>query len=113
MDDVNESFLHEIHQKLTAQLKHAITLITLSEKGIYYEDEKHADIIPTYVRKIADVSGAGDTVIAVASLAYAVTKNIEMSAKIANIAGGLVCEEVGTVAINKHKLLKECQNFFA
>jgi bifunctional ADP-heptose synthase (sugar kinase/adenylyltransferase) len=61
------------------------------------------------LRNIADVSGAGDTVIAVASLVYAVTKNVHLMAEIANIAGGLVCEEVGTVAINKQKLLNECE----
>ena len=47
--------------------------------------------------------------IAVASLLYAVTKNVHLMAEVANIAGGLVCEEVGTVAINKQKLLHECE----
>jgi bifunctional ADP-heptose synthase (sugar kinase/adenylyltransferase) len=61
------------------------------------------------VRSIADVSGAGDTVIAVASLVYAATKNIELATEMANIAGGLVCEEVGTAAINKTHLLAECK----
>ena len=55
------------------------------------------------------MSGAGDTVIAVASLVYAATKNVHLMAEVANIAGGLVCEEVGTVAINKDKLLNECE----
>ncbi|MEO7835197.1 MAG: PfkB family carbohydrate kinase, partial [Ginsengibacter sp.] len=64
-------------------------------------------------RNIADVSGAGDTVIAVASLIYAATKDIELAAKIANIAGGIVCEEVGTVAINKEKLLIECKRLIS
>jgi bifunctional ADP-heptose synthase (sugar kinase/adenylyltransferase) len=48
-------------------------------------------------------------VIAVASLVYAVTADINLMAEIANIAGGLVCEEVGTVAINKDRLLEECK----
>jgi bifunctional ADP-heptose synthase (sugar kinase/adenylyltransferase) len=61
------------------------------------------------VRNIADVSGAGDTVIAVASLLYAATKDVDLMAEVANIAGGLVCEEVGTVAINKERLLEECK----
>ena len=56
------------------------------------------------MRNIADVSGAGDTVIAVASLVYAATKDIELAAQMANIAGGLVCEEVGTAAIDPDKL---------
>jgi bifunctional ADP-heptose synthase (sugar kinase/adenylyltransferase) len=45
----------------------------------------------------------------VASLVYAATKNANLMAEIANIAGGIVCEEVGTVAINKEKLLHECE----
>jgi bifunctional ADP-heptose synthase (sugar kinase/adenylyltransferase) len=60
------------------------------------------------MRNIADVSGAGDTVIAVAALAFAATQDMGLSARMANIAGGLVCEEVGTVAINPDRLLKEC-----
>ena len=54
-------------------------------------------------RNVADVSGAGDTVIAVATLIYALTRNTAMMAEIANLAGGLVCESVGTVAIDKSK----------
>ena len=76
-------------------------MITLSEKGIFYQEENNKNIIPSHSRNIADVSGAGDTVIAVASLIYAFTKNIDLTAEVANIAGGIVCEEVGTVAINK------------
>ncbi|MEO8860611.1 MAG: carbohydrate kinase, partial [Ginsengibacter sp.] len=61
-------------------------------------------------RNIADVSGAGDTVIAVASLIYASTRDIRLATEIANIAGGIVCEEVGTAAVNKEKLLAECKD---
>jgi D-glycero-beta-D-manno-heptose-7-phosphate kinase len=108
LDDVNEVFLNDIHHQLKNVLHHSISLITLSEKGVFYEDEKSSRIIPTHVRSIADVSGAGDTVIAVASLVYAATKEIGLAASVANIAGGLVCEEVGTVAINSKKLFNEC-----
>ena len=75
---------------------------------MFYQQDHERRIIPTHIRNIADVSGAGDTVIAVAALVYAVTKNIHLAAEIANIAGGLVCEEVGTAAIDKEKLLNEC-----
>ena len=109
IDEVNASTLSDIHTKLAAKLQHHISLITLSEKGIFYKSYTESAIIPTHIRSIADVSGAGDTVIAVASLVYATTKNIHLSADMANIAGGLVCEEVGTVAINKSKLLRECE----
>ncbi len=109
IDDVNEHSLQNIHVQLNQLLQHQISLITLSEKGVYYQSTSRTNIIPTHIRNIADVSGAGDTVIAVASLVYADKKDIELAAQIANIAGGLVCEEVGTSPINKEKLLNECK----
>jgi D-glycero-beta-D-manno-heptose-7-phosphate kinase len=108
-DEVNLSSLKDIHLQLQEKLQHKISFITLSEKGVFYNDATDASIIPTHIRSIADVSGAGDTVIAVASLVYAATKNVALMADIANVAGGLVCEEVGTVAIDKTKLLEECK----
>ena len=68
--------LDTIHNELQQQLQHKISLITLSEKGVFIKDENSANIVPAHIRNIADVSGAGDTVIAVASLVYASTKNI-------------------------------------
>jgi rfaE bifunctional protein kinase chain/domain len=108
-DELSLGILKDIHVQLQKKLQHKISFITLSEKGVFYNDDKTAAIIPTHIRNVADVSGAGDTVIAVASLVYAATKNVTLMADIANIAGGLVCEEVGTVAIDKEKLLKECK----
>lgn len=104
--DVNA--LNAIHQKLQEQLHHQVSLITLSEKGVYYKNADESKIIPTHIRNIADVSGAGDTVIATAALVYAATRNADLMAAVSNIAGGLVCEEVGTAAINKERLLQEC-----
>ncbi len=101
--------LQQIHHLLEEKLGHEISFITLSEKGVFYQRKNQADVIASHIRRIADVSGAGDTVIAVASLLYAVTKNVQLMAAVANIAGGLVCEEVGTAAISKEKLLQECQ----
>lgn len=108
IEQINEQSLQEIHGALKQALNHSISLITLSEKGIFYQKGNESHIIPTHIRNIADVSGAGDTVIAVASLVYAATNNIRLAAEMANIAGGLVCEEVGTAAIDKGKLLEEC-----
>ena len=108
-DDVSLNQLENIHAALYEQLQHTISFITLSEKGVYYQSATEKELIPTHIRSIADVSGAGDTVIAVASLVYAATKNSRLMAEMANIAGGLVCEEVGTVAIDKIKLLEECK----
>jgi len=109
IDEVNENALAEIHQKLWAELKHRISFITLSEKGVFYDDGQEFHLVPSHIRNVADVSGAGDTVIAVATLIYALTRNTRVMAEIANLAGGLVCETVGTVAIDKSRLLRECQ----
>ncbi len=108
-DEITEAHLRTIHNELHKIMQHKISLITLSERGLFFQKGNYAHIVPSHIRNIADVSGAGDTVIAVASLVFAITKNIMLSAEIANIAGGLVCEEVGTVAINPDKLLQECE----
>ncbi|MDY6381034.1 MAG: bifunctional ADP-heptose synthase [Bacteroidales bacterium] len=85
--------------------------ITLSEYGVFFADysKKQAEVVllPANVRKIADVSGAGDTVISVASLCLALAIEPKEIAKISNLAGGLVCEEVGVVPINKDRLYRE------
>ena len=109
VEEINEDVLNNIHERLVKKLNHEVSFITLSEKGVYYQQDGKSRIVPSHVRNIADVSGAGDTVIAVASLLYAATKDVDLMAEVANIAGGLVCEEVGTVAINKERLLEECK----
>lgn len=113
IDEVSLPVLQKIHIQLQQILGHSISLITLSEKGVFYQNGNESKIIPTHVRNIADVSGAGDTVIAVASLVYATTGQIGLAAEMANIAGGLVCEEVGTAAIQKQKFLNECKKLLS
>ncbi len=85
--------------------------ITLSEYGLFFADygKTKAEIkqLPANVRNIADVSGAGDTVISVASLCLSLNLPNEEIAKISNLAGGLVCEYVGVVPIEKERLYRE------
>jgi hypothetical protein len=64
--------------------------------------------LPTHARDIKDVSGAGDTVIAVASMVYTLTHDAAIMAAISNLAGGLVCEHVGVVPIDKEQLKAGC-----
>jgi rfaE bifunctional protein kinase chain/domain len=108
-DDADQELLMRMHSEIENILHHRISFITLSDKGVFYCENGVSAIVPSHLRNISDVSGAGDTVIAVASLVYAATKKAHLMAEIANIAGGLVCEEVGTVAVNKEKLLNECE----
>jgi len=109
LEEVRLPVLQQIHEQLLARLHHRISFITLSEKGVFFQDGTVGAHVPSHLRNIADVSGAGDTVIAVASLVYAATHDVRLMAEVANIAGGLVCEEVGTAAINKARLLDECE----
>jgi len=104
---VDLAHMQQVHVALQAALQHTISFITLSEHGVFYAQENKEALIPTHIRSIADVSGAGDTVIAVASLVYAYSKDMALAAEIANIAGGLVCELVGTAPIDKTLLANE------
>ncbi|MEL7533060.1 MAG: PfkB family carbohydrate kinase [Bacteroidota bacterium] len=92
---------------LRAQMPHQHTVVTLSEKGMIYVDpsgERHH--IAAHARQISDVSGAGDTVISMLGLGFASMASPIDSVQIANLAGGLVCEEVGVVPIRAVRLLK-------
>ncbi|NVO02636.1 MAG: D-glycero-beta-D-manno-heptose-7-phosphate kinase [Bacteroidetes bacterium] len=108
----NTAELSEIVQKLQVSQNIKKALITLSEEGVFIS-EKLADNsfsfkkIPAHLRNIADVSGAGDTLISVSALCEALNLDAETNAALSNIAGGLVCEEVGVIPINKSKLLNE------
>jgi len=104
---VNKQSLKKVHEALYQTLQHQHTMITLSEKGIYVQNQQSSHLIASHIRQIADVSGAGDTVIAVASMVLFLTNDIYFAAQLANLAGGLVCEQVGVVSIQKAHLLKE------
>ncbi len=86
-------------------------MVTLSEKGVIIRHKGKSENIeihiPAHLRNISDVSGAGDTVISVATLCVALDQEPATIAAIANLAGGLVCEEVGVVPIDKNKLHDE------
>ena len=102
IDTVDEKNMQQVHKTLQKSLGHEISFITLSEHGVYYATASKHALIPTHIRNIADVSGAGDTVIAVASLVYAATKNMSLAAEISNIAGGMVRSE-------ERRVGKECR----
>ena len=109
IDDLND--ITQAAKRLAEVIKCDIVLITLSENGIcIYRDNKfvHTKAIQ---RNIIDISGAGDTVLAVASLCYSINMNYDDLSKICNISGGLVCEKVGVVTINKKELIKEVNKY--
>ncbi|MDP4289781.1 MAG: bifunctional ADP-heptose synthase [Bacteroidota bacterium] len=89
-----------------------IAMATLSEYGVFIRSDNHNDSIDchhisAHLRSITDVSGAGDTVISVASLCLALKQDSDVIAALSNLAGGLVCEHVGVVPVDRERLIKE------
>lgn len=107
VDARNDADLKQASAALRERLNHTYTLITLSEHGVYGEEDGTDFRIPAHLRNIADVSGAGDTVIAVATLCLAAGADFRLTAALANLAGGMACEYPGVVPVNKENLLKE------
>ncbi len=107
IDIDNEAEMQKILSSFRHKQKIETLLLTLSEKGICTNSRSVKEIIPAHIRSIADVSGAGDTVISVAALCLALETNPILTAALANLAGGLVCEQVGVIPLDKEQLLKE------
>lgn len=104
IDDIKNALV-----KLDEQLHAENYLITLSEHGVLLKTKTDYFHIKAHHREISDVSGAGDTVIAVASVCLAAGLSPKLMAELANLSGGLVCEHVGAVPINKNELLAEAK----
>ncbi len=99
--------LNAAAQFLQAQLKHRITMITVSEKGLFLNDQVHGALYPTVARNVADVSGAGDTVISIATLGLVAGLDLPILAVLSNLAGGQVCEYPGVVPVRREILAIE------
>jgi D-beta-D-heptose 7-phosphate kinase / D-beta-D-heptose 1-phosphate adenosyltransferase len=78
---------------------------TLSEKGIALVRPGNRFVAPAKARQVFDVSGAGDTVIAVLALCLASGLQPETAVQLANVAAGIVVGKVGTMPVQKHELL--------
>lgn len=111
--DVTKEKLAEAATMLHESQNIGIVFITLSEKGAFIADfrkeEPETVLIPAHLRKISDVSGAGDTVISVATCCLAMGLPTECLVNFSNLAGGIVCESVGVVPIDRQRLFREIQ----
>ncbi|SFD78478.1 bifunctional heptose 7-phosphate kinase/heptose 1-phosphate adenyltransferase [Spirosoma endophyticum] len=100
-------------EAVVGRLKHTLNLkgalITLSERGAFIDYNHETLKLPAHIRKIADVSGAGDTVISIAACCVALRQSPAIIAGLSNLGGGLVCESVGVVPINKAQLKEEAK----
>jgi len=93
--------------QLKSKLNVEGVMLTMSEHGVYIQHDGKELIVPAHKREIADVSGAGDTVVSIAALCVAVKLGAEETAFLSNLGGGLVCQHVGVVPIDREELLKE------
>ena len=99
----------EAAEKFKEDKKLGIIFITLSELGVIISNGVKQNHFPAEIRDIADVSGAGDTVIAVASLCLAAGLPTKFMAQLSNLAGGLVCEKSGVVPVDSERLRVEAR----
>ena len=103
----NKDLFEKGIEVLEEKLQNEISFVTLSENGVFIKNQTEKYYVPAHMRSISDVSGAGDTVIAVATLCLISGASTKQIAEISNLAGGLVCEKSGVVSISKNELLKE------
>ena len=103
----NQEGIQQAVAILKSKISMTSALVTLSEEGVYIGDGNENHFSPAHKRDITDVSGAGDTVVSVAALCLAKQTSLPFLAKLSNLAGGLVCEHIGVVPVNKARLKEE------
>jgi len=93
--------LEEVGRGLLKRLQAEAVLITLGEEGMaLFEKNRPTAKIPTTAREVFDVSGAGDTVIAVFALGIAAGAGLREAAILSNLAAGIVVGKLGTATIS-------------
>lgn len=80
-------------------------LLTRSEEGVSLYDSEGVENIPTFAKEVYDVTGAGDTVISVYTLAKAAGASWTEAARIANTAAGVVVGKIGTSTVTKEEII--------
>ena len=106
----SDASIEQAVRRMHEHLQPAVSMVTLSERGVcFYSPNSNVAYkrMPAFEREITDVSGAGDAVIAVASVLLALDVPLWQIAAVANLAGGLVCEKVGVVTVELNRLVSE------
>jgi rfaE bifunctional protein kinase chain/domain len=105
--------LEVVGKTLLERLEARSILITRGEKGMaLFHASGELDLLPTAAKKVYDVTGAGDTVIAVFVSAIAAGANLTEAAVISNCAAGIVVGEIGTASVTKEKLIEELSKLY-
>ncbi len=106
--------LEVVGKELLERLEAKSILITRGEKGMaLFHASGEIDYLPTVAQKVFDVTGAGDTVIAVFVSAVAAGADLTEAAIIANCAAGVVVGEIGTASVTKETLVEELNKLYA
>jgi rfaE bifunctional protein kinase chain/domain len=101
-----ESERHAGTEELLERLDSQYVILTLGSEGMMLAERgQEPTLVPTRAIQVADVSGAGDTVIASLAAAHSAGATMHESVTIANYAAGIVCEQVGTVPVHHAELL--------
>ncbi len=112
IDNASKDNIEETGKRLLSELKTHAILITRGPEGMtLFEKNCEAAHIPAMAKKVYDVTGAGDTVIATLILAWASGATLKKSAILANVAAGIVVGELGTVPVNRHTLIKMVKHY--
>jgi rfaE bifunctional protein kinase chain/domain len=108
----NKRVLERAGRKLLEQTKMQAVLITRGSRGMaLFEPDKPTVHIPIFGSdQIADVTGAGDTVMATMTLALAAGASFEQAARLANYAGGIVVMKRGTATVSASELRRALSN---
>lgn len=109
LDPKNKEEIEAGCKRIMQELGAEGVLLTLSQYGMALQQKDGFEHVAAMKRHIADVSGAGDTVISVATACLAAGCDAETTLFLANMAGGLVCESPGVVPIQKERLLREAK----
>jgi D-glycero-beta-D-manno-heptose-7-phosphate kinase len=107
--DANREAFERAVAELQDRLETRNILVTLSERGVFCAAGNDKTYIDAHLRTISDVSGAGDTVISIAAVCMALNLPLPLLADLSNLGGGLVCEEIGVVPVDKVKLYQEAK----
>ncbi len=105
----NQTQVEKAVELLKEKLQAEGVMLTLSEHGVYIDYNNQKVKIAAHAREIADVSGAGDTVVSIAALCLALKLSPPLIASLSNLGGGLVCQHVGVVPIDREELLIEAK----
>lgn len=105
--------IHQVMKEFASDNSIDLVFTTLSERGVALYDRRSDRFYtqPAYLRKISDVSGAGDTVISVATLCLTAGLTSVQTAQIANLSGGIVCEHSGVVPVPPQQMAAEIEKY--